>query len=271
MGIKTAVHRAYQNAKVRNWDKIYVAVDIHDSIAESNYKSSMPDVYPEAVRAIKYLNSLPEMVLILFSSCYEKDFDKYIKHFESHGMKFDYFNENPCIPNTTTGDFSKKFYYSVIVDDKAGFLSTDWIDLVDAVVMYRKLLFPDPVAVAPVATVIPTELSEDEYGKYFNAYYFSTYDSVDSYDSQLFFNKEHAESRRQTAIRESEVRAENYLLREKTLERVYAEIEASVPGHMIDSAYEAKIDSLEAEYSFMLDYDIEPTIVGELKIKKIYI
>jgi hypothetical protein len=257
------VRKAYEYNKKVGRVNFFISVDIHDTIAESNYSDDMPMVIDCAIDALKKLNSFPEIVLILFSSSYNHS--QYIEYFKKHGVFFKYFNENPEVCDTKTGDFSKKFFYNLLIDDKAGFDRSDWITVTSSVEEYRKIMFP------PVTTNFPTELSDDEYGKYFNAYYFSTYDSVDSYDSELFLNKEYAESRRQAAIRESEVRAENYNMREKTLERVYAEIEASVPGHMIDSVYEAKIDSLEAEYPFMLDYDIEPTIVGELKIKKIYI
>lgn len=138
--IHDMVEAAYLNAKKRGWDKIYIAVDIHDTIAESNYKNTLPDVYPEAIVAIKYLQSLPECVLILFSSCYEKDYETYMKHFESFGLKFDYFNENPQVPNTATGDFTKKFYYNMIIDDKAGFRPKHWNQVIEYVAMFRHLI-----------------------------------------------------------------------------------------------------------------------------------
>lgn len=36
--ILNAIHNAFKKAEERNWKSIYIAVDIHDTIVESNYK-----------------------------------------------------------------------------------------------------------------------------------------------------------------------------------------------------------------------------------------
>jgi hypothetical protein len=43
------------------------------------------------------------------------------------GLKFHYFNENPECSNTEMCDFGRKFYFNILIDDKAGFDGNyDW-------------------------------------------------------------------------------------------------------------------------------------------------
>jgi hypothetical protein len=50
-----------------------------------------------------------------------------LEFFDSHDIYFDYGNQNPEVWNTKTGCFDQKFYFSVLLDDKAGFdFDTDW-------------------------------------------------------------------------------------------------------------------------------------------------
>lgn len=145
MSIKNAIRKAYQYNKKVGRDKIYICTDIHDTLAVSNYSDEMPDIIPAALDAIKKINKFPEIVLILFSSSY--DHSDYIDYFARYGLRFMYFNENPEVRDTKTGDFSKKFYYNVLLDDKAGFEVTDWLDVVDAITEYRVGFNTEPMKV----------------------------------------------------------------------------------------------------------------------------
>jgi hypothetical protein len=135
MSLDNAIRKAYLYNKKVGRKKIYLAIDIHDTIAHSNYSDEMPQVIPEAAAAIKEIQEFPEIVLILYSSSYKPQ--DHIEHFKLNGLKFTYFNENPEICDTNTGDFSKKFFYNVLIDDKAGFEQEDWIDVVEAIKVYR--------------------------------------------------------------------------------------------------------------------------------------
>jgi hypothetical protein len=59
--------------------------------------------------------------------------------FKEHGIMPQYFNENTAVENTATGNFSSKFYFSVLLDDKAGFNpETDWVLVKEQVEKERK-------------------------------------------------------------------------------------------------------------------------------------
>lgn len=132
--ISDAIKRAYSKLKSRNWDHLYFSIDIHDTIAEPNYSGVSTDFYEEAISALRYLSSLPEIKIILDSSCFESDQKTYIDLLKSYGINVHYFNENPEVSNTLTGCFDIKYYFDVQMDDKAGFdRKTDWKVVVDTV------------------------------------------------------------------------------------------------------------------------------------------
>jgi hypothetical protein len=80
------------------------------------------------------LHKRSDTVLILWTSSYEKYVDSVRKKLQdNYGIKFDYFNENPECINTKTGCFDNKFYYNVLIDDKAGFNpESDWLEIINA-------------------------------------------------------------------------------------------------------------------------------------------
>jgi hypothetical protein len=61
------------------------------------------------------------IVLILFTSSHDEYVKEYLDIFKQLGVYFKYHNENPECPSTDIGDFSRKFYFNVLLDDKAGF------------------------------------------------------------------------------------------------------------------------------------------------------
>jgi hypothetical protein len=126
MTLKSAVDKMFKNSLERNHDTFYIAVDIHDTIASSTYNSSELEYWPEAISSLKFISSLSGFKIILFSSSYEESLNKVKEDLEKKGIKIFAINDNPDCANTSTGDFSKKFYYSLLIDDKAGFERDDW-------------------------------------------------------------------------------------------------------------------------------------------------
>lgn len=139
MNLHQTILNAYKYAKERNVERIYWLIDIHDTVAEANYSDNLPRIIPESIPAIIELKKFPETCLILYSSCYPKDHKRYMDYFKDFYMEFDYFNENPEVKNTATGDFSMKIYFNVMIDDKAGFEKSDWENVVESVIIARNL------------------------------------------------------------------------------------------------------------------------------------
>ena len=131
MDLRRAITKAYRIAEERSWEYIYTLVDAHDTICESNYKDAEAPFYPEAITALRTLGGFEELVLVLWTSCYPDQAPIYLARLEAVGVNIPYVNETP-VENTKTGDFTKKPYFSVLIDDKAGFIPSEWPDVVNA-------------------------------------------------------------------------------------------------------------------------------------------
>lgn len=128
MSIKRAITTALNKAFERKWDKITIAVDWHDTICKSTYGGTALNFYKEAIAPLRALSKNDKIVLILFTSSYDESVKEFLDVcIEKYDIYFDYVNENPEVENTEYGDFSKKFYYDILIDDKAGFVpEIDW-------------------------------------------------------------------------------------------------------------------------------------------------
>ncbi len=131
--ITNAVKGAYRKMHDRNWDKIYYLVDLHETVFCNNYDGIAYTFYPDALIGLQYLSSLPETRIILWSSVYEEDKKTYVDLLKDHDIRVDAFNINPFEKNTKVGCFDEKPYFSVVIDDKAGFITSDWIKIMETV------------------------------------------------------------------------------------------------------------------------------------------
>lgn len=126
--LETAIKRAYQTMAERNWDTVYWAIDLHGVCLKSNYDNGgYRFINDAALIGLLNISKRPESRIILWSSCHEFEQPAIIAFMESHGVKIHGFNKNPEVQNTKTGNFDTKFYFSILLDDKAGFEpETDW-------------------------------------------------------------------------------------------------------------------------------------------------
>ena len=118
--------------KSRNWDTIYVFVDLHETLLKPTWDANRKadEFYPYSVEVMKLLTNLPFIKLVMYTSSTPKDISSYIKLFLLRGIIFDYINDNPEVVSTEYGDYTKKPYMNVLLDDKAGFdPEEDWICL----------------------------------------------------------------------------------------------------------------------------------------------
>lgn len=130
MSLVRAIKRAYSVMAERNWDTVYWAVDLHGTVITSNYESGTYEyISEEAKLALKAISNLPETKLILWSSMHLADQFNITALFKQDGIDVTWFNRNPEAANTPTGCFDQKFYFSVLVDDKAGFDPSEWAEV----------------------------------------------------------------------------------------------------------------------------------------------
>lgn len=128
MNILKSFENAFKKMKERNWDKIYVLVDIHDTIFEASYENEETfKWFPYAMEALSLMTNSKQIDLILWTSTYPSDIDRYLKEFEKYHIKFDFINRNNETENTSLSCFNEKTYFNVGIDDKFGFdAESDW-------------------------------------------------------------------------------------------------------------------------------------------------
>lgn len=139
--IENAIDFAYKRMKEKNWEKIYVLVDIHNTVFRPSYHNKEKyEWFIGAKEALQFMSSNDKISLILWSSSHQESIDKYIKVFETNGIHFDYINENPEVENDDLCCFDKKLYFNIGIDDKFGFDGDngDWLSLIGRM----RTLFP---------------------------------------------------------------------------------------------------------------------------------
>ena len=134
MSIVDAFENAFLRKQEKGWEKIYVIVDIHDTILHACYdKGESYDYFPLAKEALQRMSSRDDICLILWSGCYPERLEAYRRHFAEDGIRFEYINENPEVENSTFQNFDKKLYFNVGIDDRFGFdPETDWELVIEA-------------------------------------------------------------------------------------------------------------------------------------------
>ena len=128
MSIERSFDNAFQKMKERNWEKIYVLVDIHDTIFEGCYHNEETyKWFPYAKEALDIMSHSEQISLILWTSTYKEKINEYLEYFKTNGIRFDFSNRNSETENTDLSCFDEKTYFNVGIDDKFGFdAETDW-------------------------------------------------------------------------------------------------------------------------------------------------
>src|SRR5574343_887875 len=129
--INKLFRKRFAYARRKQWDKVYVLVDIHDTIIEANYdKEIIPTkFYDLAESCLQKMSESPDFCLILWTCSHINEIDKYINFFATKNIKFDYVNKNPEVKTQENGYgcYDSKMFADIILDDKAGFdPETDW-------------------------------------------------------------------------------------------------------------------------------------------------
>lgn len=115
----------------KNWDYVYIMVDLHGVILKPNYHSetNFEFVSEYAEQCLSYLSNQEDVKLILWTSSFESEIKNVLVWLKKYGISFAFVNENPLEKNTEYADFSKKLYFSIGLDDKFGFEPNDWREI----------------------------------------------------------------------------------------------------------------------------------------------
>ena len=129
MDITKPIKLAYEKAKQRGWDRIYIWVDIHETVLKPTYKSNSDYVfYDDAKEALQYLSKIEFVKLGLYTCTKKEEIGRYLDFFKSNDIIFEHVNVNSEVQTTEYGEFNgDKPYFNVLIEDKAGFEpEIDW-------------------------------------------------------------------------------------------------------------------------------------------------
>ncbi len=117
--------------KYKETDYMYVAVDIHETILKPTHSIEMStEFYKFAKRTLQFMSAHKRIKLIIYTSTLPDTTLKYHEFFKTHGINFDFINGNNEIPSPHYADFSLKFFFNVLIEDKTGFdAENDWLPL----------------------------------------------------------------------------------------------------------------------------------------------
>ena len=133
--IRDAIITAFRKKKERGWDKwpkVYWAIDLHDVIIPGSYTRNNEGkiLYPYAEEVLQWLTTRQDMCPILFTSSHADSITEILKWLEKKNIRFDYVNANPECIDTELCSFAVKFYFDIMLEDKAGFVgNTDWLEI----------------------------------------------------------------------------------------------------------------------------------------------
>jgi len=125
------IKKTFEMKRANRWPEVYFCIDLHGTIIPSGKgsddKTDEEKFYPYALEVLQWLSRRKDIFLILWTSTPADRLVSVKEFLKFNSIKFDYFNENPHALNTPRSDFNKKFYFSVLLDDRAGFEpETDW-------------------------------------------------------------------------------------------------------------------------------------------------
>ena len=132
---------AWKKKEQRGWELVYIMVDLHGVVLPPNYHkhNDLQFISPHAEECLRYLTEQEDVCLILWSSSHVEEILNVRQWLAHRRVFFSFVNENPLEKNTEYADFTKKPYFSIVLDDKAGFEPDDWEDV--EVWMTRREMF----------------------------------------------------------------------------------------------------------------------------------
>ena len=140
MDIVGAFEKAFSDKEKNNWDKIYVLVDVHDTIMQGTHKNEDYLWYPQALDVLKEMSDMDDICLILWTGSHKETINKIVTKLKAQGIYFDYINENPEVGDTNFYCSSGKLYFNVGIDDRFGFdVERDWNAIKQYLILKKRM------------------------------------------------------------------------------------------------------------------------------------
>lgn len=120
---------AWEKAAKKDWDSVYIAMDIHGTIIKPNYKyGDIPkEFYPYAKETLQEMSKRKDMKLYLYTCSHPEELEQYVEFFKSHDINFRFTNRNPEVVSQGYGCYDAKPYFDILFEDKCGFdAESDW-------------------------------------------------------------------------------------------------------------------------------------------------
>lgn len=144
------IHSVFLHSFKKEWYETYWVIDMHRTVIRPTYDENDKRVeyYPFAKEVLQILSKRDDIKTIMWTSTSQEDIDNYVDVFKGDNIEFDNINENPDISsnNGNFGRYDKKFYFNVLIDDKAAFFpNEDWEPIYNLLKKYEEDNFlPNP-------------------------------------------------------------------------------------------------------------------------------
>ncbi len=116
-----------------NWKyPMFWAIDLHDVIIPGTYtrNNDNRNFYPDAKKVLQWLTNREDMCIILYTSSHQDSIADIVKWLGESEIKIDFINKNPLCADGELCSFKDKFYFDLMLEDKAGFMGqTDWTEI----------------------------------------------------------------------------------------------------------------------------------------------
>lgn len=137
------INKMFNHAFEKQWFETYWCIDIHGTILVPTFRRDSKDskFYPYAKETLQLLTKRKDIVMIMYTSSYPEEIEHYQKVFKENDIHFKYVNENPDVASNlgNFGDYDKKFYFNVMLEDKAGFTpEIEWKQIYDYLIKCEK-------------------------------------------------------------------------------------------------------------------------------------
>lgn len=125
---KFNIAKSFRTNKERDYTVAYWCIDLHGVICKNTHKRKHKyTFYNGARKVLRFLSGRNDIILILHTCSHNDSINRARKWLLRNGIAFEYVNENTEIHSNKISNFSQKFHYNVLLDDKAGFEGEkDW-------------------------------------------------------------------------------------------------------------------------------------------------